>query len=139
MKQLETLTNVDRTKLLHELRPSPIRDYLEYAKGFINYLQAHQKEIESTWKNNMFSFQYWLSLALDMEKRIDRYPDQLCKSSRLFADQLFNGMLALFAADTLLKFTDSEDCKDVRFKHLAQGIFGGDFEQKVVVTQQPAT
>jgi hypothetical protein len=124
MKQLEILTNVDRAKLLHELRPLPIKDYLEYAKGLIGYLQAHQKEIEPTWTNDMFSFQYWLSLALDVEKRIERYGDQLCKSSRLFSDQLFNGMLALWSADALLKYTETTECKDTKFKHLATGLFG---------------
>jgi hypothetical protein len=124
MKQLEILTNVERAKLLHELRPNPIKDYLEYAEGLIGYLQAHQKEIALTWTNEMFSFQYWLSLALDVEKRIDRYRDQLCRSSRLFSDQLFNNMLGLWSADALLKYTETPDCKDNRFKHLATGLFG---------------
>lgn len=134
MKHITQLTNVDRAKLLHDLYPQPIKDYLEYAKGFIGYLQAHQKELKSTWENDMFSFEYWLSLALDMEKRIDRYHDKLCTSSRLFSDQLFNGMLAVFAVDTLLKFTNDDHCKDVRFKHLAKGILGGRVEENPLNT-----
>lgn len=133
MKHLEVLTNIDRAKLLHELRPQPIKDYLDYAKGLSGYLQAHQKELEPKWTNEMFSYQYWVSLALNVEKRIDRYGLQLCKSSRLFADQLFSDLSALFAADALLKFVEEPECKDAKFKHLAKGIFGSNIEEKVCI------
>lgn len=35
MKPLASLTNVERAKLVHELLPGPIGDFLEFAKALV--------------------------------------------------------------------------------------------------------
>jgi hypothetical protein len=71
-----------------------------------------------------------MQLAQDAEKRIDKYGQQLLKSSRLFSDQLFDGYTALWCADALLKYVESADCTSFKFKHLAMALFSNGAPQE---------
>jgi hypothetical protein len=127
MKHVELLTNVERAKLLHELLPGPIEDYLQYAKGLASYIQTHKAELGEAWGDQFYAFEGWLSLAIVAEKKIDQYFKKLTTSSRLFSDQLFEGELAFWCVDALMKYADQ--CSDARFKHLAKALFGGNRER----------
>ena len=124
MKRLEQLDNVQRAKLLHELLPASIQGFIDYAKGSAVYMQAHQSEIAQSWDGQFFSFDAWLELAKDAEKRIDRYSDQLCKSSRLFSDQLFDGPTGIWSGDTLFKYVNQPGFNNPQFKAMATCFFG---------------
>lgn len=128
MKHVELLTNVERAKLLHELLPGPIEDYLQYAKGLASYTQTHKTELAEKWGEQFYSFEGWLSLAMEVEKKIDQYFKKLKTSSRPFSDQLFDRELAFWSCDALLKYADQ--CTSARFKHLAKALFAGNKEQQ---------
>jgi hypothetical protein len=123
MKPLDQLNNVERAKLLHELMPGTIQDFLDYAKGLVTYIRTHQAELAESWGEQFFSFDAWLRLAQDAEKRIDRYGAQLVKSSRLFADQLFDGYTALWSGDTWVKYVSQTGYSNAKFAGLVKAFF----------------
>ncbi|MBS1528406.1 MAG: hypothetical protein JST19_22355 [Bacteroidetes bacterium] len=92
MKALTDLINVEKARLLYDLFPQEIPAFVEFTKGFCRTVQEEQERYRSDWpQNHMFTFDFWLSLAVQMEQIIEKYGSRLHKSGKLFSDQLFGG------------------------------------------------
>jgi hypothetical protein len=115
MKPLDNLNNVERAKLLHELFPNEIPASLKYVKSLSITIEEEKEILNSKWDNQLFSFAFWLSLAKDAERKIDQYGEKLHKSSRLFADQLFDGYAAFYLAHCLIQHTSQQEHQNKKF------------------------
>lgn len=58
--------------------------------------------------NGFVSFDMWQSLANHIEGTIKNYKRNLHKSARVFSDQLFDGYLAMFTNDGIVKYAATE-------------------------------
>lgn len=123
MKPLNNLNNVERAKLLHELFPDEIPAILKYVKSLSMTIEEEKERLNSKWDNQLFSFPFWLSLAKDAEKKIDQYGEKLHKSSRLFADQLFDGYAALYLAHCLIQLTSQQEHQKKKFVKAVELLF----------------
>lgn len=105
MKPLENLINVEKAKLLHELFPQEIPALLAYTGSMCLTLQEEEQLSRSKWDNGLFTVDAWLSFVKEVGDKINRYGKRLHSQSRLFADQLFDGYLALYMVHCLTLYT----------------------------------
>ena len=106
MKPLGSLTNVEKAKLLHGLFPAEIAGVLQFVSGMSHTIAEEQEQQRLNWGDNqLFAFDFWLTLAQQAEQTIKRYGRQLEKSSSLFADQLFDGYNAIYMVHCLVVYT----------------------------------
>lgn len=123
MKPLDNLNNVEKAKLLHELFPEEIPAVLDFVKSLSVTIEEEREMLNSKWDNQLFSFAFWLSLAKAAEKKIDQYGVKLHTSSRLFADQLFNGYAALYLAHCLIQLTSQQEYPNKKFIKAVELLF----------------
>ncbi len=123
MKPLDNLNNVERAKLLHELFPDEIPAILEYVKSLSITIGDEKEMLNSKWDNQLFPFAFWLSLAKVAKKKIDHYGVKLHKSSRLFADQLFDGYAALYLIHCLIQLTSQLEHHNKKFVKAVELLF----------------
>jgi hypothetical protein len=115
MKPIEQLINVERARLLHELFPDEIPALLQFVKGMCETIREEKTMLSEKWENHLFTFTFWQSLIIDIEKRIDRYGKKLETDSHLFADQLFDGNNAFLMAHCLHQYVTLWKHPNTRF------------------------
>lgn len=123
MKPLESLNNVERAKLLHALFPAEIPAFLKYVTGMSMTIEEEQETIKTKWDNQLFAFDFWLSLAREAEKKIKQYGSKLEKSNSLFADQLFDGYTAMYLSHCLYQYTQQRKHTNVKFSSAVELLF----------------
>lgn len=115
MKPLEQLINTEKARLLHQLFPAEISAFLQYVMGVCESTLVHEQLQRKAWNNDVFSFEAWLSLARDAQKKIRQYGKRLHGNSRLFADQLFDGYLAVYMLHCLTLYTQTRRHANEKF------------------------
>lgn len=105
MKPLDNLINVEKAKLLHELFPQEIRALLEYTDNMCLTIQEDEQLIRSQWENGLLTVEAWLSFVEEVRNKINKYGKRLHTHSRLFADQLFDGYVALYMVHCMTLYT----------------------------------
>lgn len=123
MKSLEELINVEKGRLLHQLFPLEIPAFLQFVAGMSQTIEEEQQRIQSKWDNGLMEFEYWLSLAKEAAKKLTKYGRRLYTSSRLFADQLFDGYTALYLSHCLIQYTQSRKHENEKFALAVQLLF----------------
>ena len=96
MKTIEGLTNVEKAKLLYQLFPEEIAGFVQFVDGMSKTIKENEQANRSKWDNGFITFDYWLQLVSEVENKIHKYGARLSKSQGLFADQLFDGLLAVY-------------------------------------------
>lgn len=115
MKPLEDLTNVEKARLLHELFPGEIPALLSYTNSLCITIREEEQLLRSQWDNGLFTVDAWLSFIKDVGSRIDWYGGRLYTQSHLFADQLFDGYLALYMVHSLTLYTTTRQHDNRKF------------------------
>lgn len=96
---------MEKAKLLHDLFPAEIPGFIEFTAAMCRTIKEEEATQRERWEDGLFSFDFWLGLVTEAETKIIRYGIKLDKSSGLFADQLFNGYLAVYAIHCLTIYT----------------------------------
>lgn len=123
MKAIDQLTNVEKGKLLHQLFPSEIPALLQYVQKMCSTIKENEQQQREKWEHGLFSFDFWLSLINDAEQKINRYGGKLYSNSGLFADQLFDGYLAMYVVHCLTVYTTVREHPDSKFTHAIALLF----------------
>lgn len=105
MKPLENLINVEKARLLHELFPQEIPALLEYVNGMCLAIQEDEQLTRNQWENGLLTVEAWLSFVEEVRNKIERYGKRMHKQSRLFADQLFDGYVAIYMMHCMTLYT----------------------------------
>ncbi len=105
MKKIDSLTNVEKAKILYGLFPNEIPAFLDFVQAMCTTIQEEQELQRIKWDNGIFSFNFWLSLVIDAERRMKQYGKRLYSNNRLFAEQLFDGYLAMYMVHCLTVYT----------------------------------
>lgn len=108
MKPLEQLINVEKGKLLHELFPGEVPALLQYLKEMCSLINTDKDTIQAHWTNGLLTADFWFNLSSNVDLIIDKYGTKLEKSSRLFADQLFDGYTAIYTIECIVKYAGSK-------------------------------
>ncbi|MDX2001818.1 MAG: hypothetical protein SFW35_05275 [Chitinophagales bacterium] len=115
MRPLENLINVEKAKLLHELFPQEIPALLAYAGSMCLTIQEEEQLLRSKWDNGLFTVDAWISFVKEVGNKINRYGQRLHTQSSLFADQLFDGYLALYMVHCLTLYTTIRKHENPKF------------------------
>lgn len=105
MKPLEHLINVEKARLLHELFPQEIPALLEYVYNLCLTIQEDEQLTPNQWEKGLLTAEVRLSTVQEARDKIERYAERLHKQSRLFADQLFDGHVALYMVYCMTLYT----------------------------------
>lgn len=105
MKPLNELSNTERAMLLHQLFPEAIPAFLDFATGMSQTIREDEAGQRANWTMEIVSFDFWLTLADTAGKQINKYGRQLHNSSKVFAEQLFDGYLAMYMVHCLTVYT----------------------------------
>jgi len=116
MKPIEHLTNVDKAKIIFQLFPDEIPALVTFIDGMCKAIKDNEQANRAKWDNGFIDFGYWLTLLNEVEAKIQKYGIRLNKSQRLFADQLFDGMLALFTNHCIYVYTTVREHPNRKFK-----------------------
>ncbi|MCD8739043.1 hypothetical protein LT679_00390 [Mucilaginibacter roseus] len=124
MQPLKILNNVQKARLLHSLMSSEIPPFLGYLGELAETVLNDRERIAAEWKDQLFGVELWFELAKETQKVLGKYPKDLAKSAPVFADQLFGGFMAMFAAHALLQYTAQGKHADPKFKPAVELLFG---------------
>ncbi len=105
MKTIDQLMNVDKAKIMFDLFRDEIPGFLEYTQTIAGKVAEDKEELIAGWTNPFLSYHQWLQLAEQVNSTIKKYGKNLAKSGNLFADQLFDGYLAIFSNHCLEQYS----------------------------------
>lgn len=117
---------MDRAQLLHQLFPEEIPAFVDYVKRVCQTIKEGEAAEQAKGMHGIVTFEFWLQLVADTERRIDRYGAQLHKRARLFADQLFDGQNALLMQYCLKLYTGTRKHDNQTFTDLVKVLFNTD-------------
>jgi hypothetical protein len=84
------------------------------------------------WDGGFMSFDYWLSLIVQVEAKINRYGSRLHTSSKLFSDQLFENYLALYTNHAISTYVKVMEHPNPKFTMAVELIFNPAPQKKLV-------
>ncbi len=102
MKALDNMTTVEKARLFAGLFPQHLEGILEAVGARCQCLADNETEIRAEW-DGFFTADFWFGLGRDIAKVLNKYGSKLAKKPSLFADQLFDGYLALFTVDCIVR------------------------------------
>jgi hypothetical protein len=123
MQPLKILNNVQKARLLHSLMAEEIPAFVTYLKEQSVHVGDNQQQIAENWKDQLFGIEFWFELAEEAGKKVTRYNKELAKSNAVFADQLFDGYLAIFTVHCLTQFVATGKYTDPKFEHAVNLLF----------------
>ena len=115
MKSLENLSSIEKAKLLHDLFPKEIPGYLVYVERLCDTIKEDEANNRKSWENGLMTFDFWLNLITQTQRKIEQYGIKLHQSSKVFAEQLFEGHLALFQCYVLHLYTHTRQHPNQKF------------------------
>ncbi|MDB5118358.1 MAG: hypothetical protein JWQ79_3850 [Mucilaginibacter sp.] len=121
MKTIDQLMNVDKAKIMFDLFRNEISEFLKYAQAIADKVTNDKEKLLANWTNPFLSYHQWLQLAERVNGVIKKYGKNLAKSGNLFADQLFDGYLAIFSNHCLEQYSINK-ARSPKFK-LAISLF----------------
>ncbi|MBZ4187663.1 hypothetical protein [Niabella beijingensis] len=123
MNTLNRLNNAQRAKLIFELLPADIPEYIEFTKALSARVTADPEGLRKKWNNCLLTVDSWVRLAKIVAESIDKHGVKLSKSSRLFSFVLFDGYVALFSVHCLQQFVLTTELKEPRLKTAVELFF----------------
>lgn len=130
MKALKEMDNIDRAYLLAKMFPDQLENIIGFIKTIADEYSKNEDFVRSVWTGNPIDIDTWYELVANFRHRYNANGTRLHKNSRVFTDQLFDGLDALFAIDALLNYVHQTQCTT----ELKQAIhlFFGDHEPIMV-------
>jgi hypothetical protein len=124
MKAINQLTNTDKAKLLHELFPDEIPLLLEDIQAVYANFKANSEAYAKTWDFGLMTFDMWLQLAEQADKLIHKHRNNMVRSSKVFAEQLFHSFdyTVIFVNDRMIKYAEGKS-ENNKFKQAVALLF----------------
>ncbi len=97
------MNNVDKGKLLATLFPEKVQGILDSLAAAYAFLNDNEETLRSSCDNTLLDFDFWMQLAGQAHDIRRQYGQRLAKSTSLFADQLFDGYIAIFTIDCIVR------------------------------------
>ena len=123
MQPLNLMNNIAKARLLHNLLREEIPEFLGYLNELTETVLNDQERIRAEWNNGMMPVDMWFELAGRIQAVMAKYPEDLYRSPNVFADQLFDGFLAIFTRQALSNYTRLDKQTDPKFKPAVELLF----------------
>jgi hypothetical protein len=117
------MNNVAKARLLHSLLRAEIPEFLAYLNELTETVLNDKERIRADWDNGFLSPDMWFELAEQVQAIMATYPKDLYKSPNVFADQLFDGYLAIFTRHALTSYVQLERQTEPKFKPAVELLF----------------
>lgn len=121
MKTLHQMNNVEKGKLLADLLPNELEGILKEIQEYYQFLNENKAEAYKDWNNPFITSDAWHKLAEEANDITMKEGKQLLKSRR-FSDQLFDGYLAFFTIDCIVKYAERKKM-GTKFYHMVNALF----------------
>src|SRR5690242_1598563 len=112
MQPLTLMNNVAKARLLHNLLREEIPGFLGYLNELTETVLNDKETIVKAWDNGFLNVEIWFELAERVQVIMAKYPKDLYRSSNVFADQLFDGYLAIFTRHALTSYVQLDKQTD---------------------------
>ncbi|MBS0027103.1 hypothetical protein [Chitinophaga hostae] len=123
MTSLSKMNNEQKAKLISELFIEEIPAFLDYTKEFSGRITGDPDSLRKQWKPNpIIGPADWIYYATEISRLIEKYRANLVKSPKMFSEQLFYGMLALYTVHCLQQYAKQKTTNE-RFKLACDLIF----------------
>jgi len=123
MQPLNMMNNVAKARLLHSLLRVEIPEFLGYLNELTETVLNDKERISEIWDNGMMAAEMWFELAERIQAIMAKYPKDLYRSPNVFADQLFDGYLAIFTRHALTTYVQQAKQTDPKFKPAVELLF----------------
>jgi len=123
MQPLNMMNNVAKARVLHNLLRLEIPEFLGYLNELTETVLNGQEQIRKNWNNQFMSLEMRFELAERVQAILDKYPKDLYRSPNVFADQLFDGHLAIFTRHALTTYVQLDKHTDPKFKPAVELLF----------------
>ena len=123
MQPLNLMNNIAKARLLHNLLREESPEFLGYLNELTETVLNDQERIRAEWNNGMMPVDMWFELAGRIQAVMAKYPKDLYRSPNVFADQLFDGFLAIFTRQALSNYTRLDKQTDPKFKPAVELLF----------------
>lgn len=111
MKAIDEMNNVEKAYLLAKLFPDSLKELVAFVQRLTEKFREQEKHLRSIWADRtLITANFWYDLVGNTEKTLKRNNVMLCKSARIFSDQLFDGYDAIFMIDCLVAYADRAEC-----------------------------
>lgn len=121
MKPLNKLNNLEKGKLLAALFPDEIKGMLNTISAIYKMLTENREQVEKDWDNGFMTAGQWYRLAEMCNEALTINRDKPYSTGR-FAQEFFDGYIAIFTIDCVMKYADKER-KETKFWHMARALF----------------
>lgn len=121
MKTLQQMNNVEKGKLLADLLPHELEGIIKEIQEYYQFLNENKAEAYKDWNFPFITAEMWHKLAEEVNDITMTEGKQLLKPRR-FSDQLFDGYLAFFTVDCIMKYVE-RDKMNSKLYHLANALF----------------
>ncbi len=121
MKPLKKMNNLEKGKLLATLFPDEIKGILNAIRGSYTMLNENKEQVEKDWDNGFITVGLWYRLAEMSNEALKTNKDKPYSISR-FAQEFFDGYIAIFTIDCVMKYVDKER-KQTKFWHITHALF----------------
>ncbi|MES2454003.1 MAG: hypothetical protein V4594_00605 [Bacteroidota bacterium] len=115
MKSINQYNNVEKARTLHQLFPNEMKAFIAFTKAHAENTIAQKEELARQWDSEPFQFDFWLTLAEEVIKKTKFYNGKLVTNSKLFAEQLFDGYLAIYTNNCFDLYAKQAECSN-KFK-----------------------
>lgn len=126
------MNNVEKGYVLAKLFPEILKELTAFIQQETERFKEHEQYMRSIWVDKtLITSDFWYALVDNTANLLKRHNVMLHKSPRVFSDQLFDGLNAIFLTNCLIEFAEKEECD----RHLKQAIhllFGQD--KMIVIT-----
>ncbi len=112
MKTLKEMDNIDKGYLFAKLFPDELQEITEFIKIVADDYSKNEEFVRSVWADKPIDVDTWYGLVGNFKHRFTANGTRLYKNCRVFTDQLFDGLDALFTIDALLNYTAQACCSD---------------------------
>ncbi|PSK90844.1 hypothetical protein [Taibaiella chishuiensis] len=127
MKPLHNLDNTGKGRLLAELFPLEIPRIIAYMKEAYANMVNHEQQIKEGWTNGFITANFWYQNAAEVMKVLDKWKNPEVVSIRVFSDQLFHDLRAIYTIDCIVKYAEDK-CDYPKFQKMVSILF--DYEPK---------
>lgn len=123
-KPLQSLTIVQKARILHVLFRSEIPEFLSYLNELTETVlngAAHPPEV---WKEQCTNIDLWFEMAENIQEKMARHQKVLYPDSKVFADKLFDEHSAKFCVYALNQYVALKKYSEPKFKPAIELLFG---------------
>ncbi len=122
MQPIHKLNIKDGARMIQQLFPAEISDFVVYLKKVADETSDDQEELVRVWGKQYLAVGFWIDLSRRVSTIIEAYHKDAIQQKTLFVGRLCKGRLCLFTFYYLCEYIQQEDHSE-KFVHAVKLFF----------------